>query len=406
MSYNKADADLARAVASALSLFGAEVWFDEWQIAPGQSIVGGIESGLASADVFIVLWSESAAASNWVGTEWRAYITRRVQDDSLRVIPLRLDEAPLPVLLSDFRGMVLRSTASVAAIAAQVMGTKPTLMDEALGQVLSFIEEMGQNANPLSRFDIGPLDSFLGELPAGRICVVGGPRSVGRTSLIISMLLNAATHSDDPLLFVSLDSSERMATFRILSNRSRVDLGNLMSGAIRVEEWPRIGGATSWLASTAIEISAPAVASLALVEEAIRATSSAIRAGSSYPLLVFVDDLHVLVDTPDVGAEIKRIAISNRCAVIGTCRNSDDAAGEALWGSLEATADCALELTENGGSEIEVTVSKNRYGRTGSFVCVINEAKSRISMVEEEIDGLKVLPAFRYEEVKDDNDSL
>jgi hypothetical protein len=34
----------------------------------------------------------------------RAYIRRRVDDHSLRIIPLLMDDTPLPVLVADYRG--------------------------------------------------------------------------------------------------------------------------------------------------------------------------------------------------------------------------------------------------------------------------------------------------------------
>jgi hypothetical protein len=82
---------------------GEDVWFDEWEIRPGQSLTGGIEEGLAGSDAFILVWSGAAHASRWVGTELRAYIRRRVDDNSLLVIPLMLDRTPLPVLVADFQ---------------------------------------------------------------------------------------------------------------------------------------------------------------------------------------------------------------------------------------------------------------------------------------------------------------
>jgi len=63
ISHNKADADTARLFATALIDQGVGVWFDEWDLRPGDSILTGIGRGLADAEVFVLFWSAQAAAS-------------------------------------------------------------------------------------------------------------------------------------------------------------------------------------------------------------------------------------------------------------------------------------------------------------------------------------------------------
>lgn len=122
ISHNKKQKSQARLLAMALVEHGESVWFDEWTIRPGESLTGSIEDGLSSTDVFVLLWSKEAAASNWVGTEVRAYIRRRVDDESLRIIPIMMDDTPLPTLVADYRGFISRSSKSLGKIAAQICG--------------------------------------------------------------------------------------------------------------------------------------------------------------------------------------------------------------------------------------------------------------------------------------------
>ena len=107
ISHNKSDKILARSLAGLLIEQGENVWFDEWEIAPGQSLTGGIEEGLDASDVFVLIWSENAQKSNWVGMELRATIRRRVDDNELRIMPVMLDGTPLPRLVADYRGFDL-----------------------------------------------------------------------------------------------------------------------------------------------------------------------------------------------------------------------------------------------------------------------------------------------------------
>lgn len=120
ISHNKKQKPLARLLATALAANGQSVWYDEWNLKPGDSLIGGIENGLAEARVFVIFWSYDAAASNWVGTEMRAYLRRRVDDNTLRIIPIMVDDTPLPALLADYLGFKVRSKKAIAEVAARI----------------------------------------------------------------------------------------------------------------------------------------------------------------------------------------------------------------------------------------------------------------------------------------------
>ncbi|WP_175435641.1 toll/interleukin-1 receptor domain-containing protein [Streptomyces hawaiiensis] len=69
------------------------------KIRPGDRIPGKINEALGLVDTVMVFWSANSSKSPWVNTEWEAALTRRLRDDSVRVIPVVLDETPLPPLL-------------------------------------------------------------------------------------------------------------------------------------------------------------------------------------------------------------------------------------------------------------------------------------------------------------------
>lgn len=122
ISHNKADKEHARFLATALVGRGESVWFDEWNIRPGESLVGGIEEGLKTAEKFVLIWSQNAARSKWVGTEVRAYIRRRVDNETLKIIPVLVDETELPVLVADYRGFSIDENTSLEEIASEICG--------------------------------------------------------------------------------------------------------------------------------------------------------------------------------------------------------------------------------------------------------------------------------------------
>ena len=124
ISHNRANKADARLLAAALVEQGVGVWLDEWEIRPGDSIVTGIESGLESADLLVLFWSAAAAQSEWVGTELRAYIRRRIDEQSLRIVPILCDDTPLPTLVAEYRGFRISSPDDYQAIAETIAGKK------------------------------------------------------------------------------------------------------------------------------------------------------------------------------------------------------------------------------------------------------------------------------------------
>ncbi|MER5521967.1 toll/interleukin-1 receptor domain-containing protein [Streptomyces sp. NPDC002763] len=99
ISHNHRDKPAVKPLAARLRLLGVDVWLDSWEIRPGDSIPGKVDQALSVVDTVMVFWSQNASKSRWVNTEWETALTRSLDDDSVRVIPVLLDETPLPTLL-------------------------------------------------------------------------------------------------------------------------------------------------------------------------------------------------------------------------------------------------------------------------------------------------------------------
>jgi len=122
LSHNKANKDIARALADALLLKGATIWFDEWSLHPGDSIPGGISLGLEDCNIFLLLWSSHSKQSHWVSTEINAFINRKVQNKELRVIPIMLDNTPLPILVAEYLGFQMNGIEDAEIISSRILG--------------------------------------------------------------------------------------------------------------------------------------------------------------------------------------------------------------------------------------------------------------------------------------------
>ncbi len=99
ISHNHRDKPQVTPLAARLRLLGVDVWLDSWKIRPGDRIPGKVNEALGLVDTVMVFWSANSSKSLWVNTEWEAALTRRLRDDSVRVIPVVLDDTPLPPLL-------------------------------------------------------------------------------------------------------------------------------------------------------------------------------------------------------------------------------------------------------------------------------------------------------------------
>jgi len=65
LSHSSKDKDIVRDVAERLRKDGLRVWFDEWEIRPGDSIPDKIEAGLQGARVLVLCMSAHAFGSDW-----------------------------------------------------------------------------------------------------------------------------------------------------------------------------------------------------------------------------------------------------------------------------------------------------------------------------------------------------
>jgi len=128
ISHNRADKKIAREIALFLVAENVSVWFDDWEVAAGDSIVGKVEEALGQCTHFVFLWSENAAKSNWVRREMSAVVQRAIESGNPRVIPVRLDDTPLPALLADLRYIRYRGGLEEdrVELAMAVTGTGPS----------------------------------------------------------------------------------------------------------------------------------------------------------------------------------------------------------------------------------------------------------------------------------------
>ena len=122
LSYSSSDKRAAARVADALRTAGLRVWFDAWELAPGDSIISRINQAVASSDFLVVLLSQKSVESQWVQNELSAAMARELGDRAVTVIPALLEDCDVPPHLAERQWVDLRRNfeAGVQQLASQL----------------------------------------------------------------------------------------------------------------------------------------------------------------------------------------------------------------------------------------------------------------------------------------------
>jgi hypothetical protein len=108
ISHNHRDNEVAERIAEELVKAGAEVWVDDWEMHPGDSLIAKISEAIVDSYYLVALLSKDSVQSSWVNKELEIALTRQISDKSIKVIPCLIDDCVIPPFLqpifyADFR---------------------------------------------------------------------------------------------------------------------------------------------------------------------------------------------------------------------------------------------------------------------------------------------------------------
>jgi replicative DNA helicase len=103
------------------------------------------------------------------------------------------------------------------------------------------------------------LDKILGGLQDNDLIIIAARPGMGKTSLALTMALNAAKYHQKCVAIFSLEMSNEQLVQRLLSQEARINSQRLRLGQIRDDEWGRLAEASATLSETAIYIDDSAV---------------------------------------------------------------------------------------------------------------------------------------------------
>ncbi len=102
ISYRGADVAPAERLAQAVRDAGHAVFFAEWDIGVGDSIVARVEAGLQGAS-YLALCLSASGSSDWLNREWMSALSRQLAGKGVKVLPVFLTGRERPALLADIK---------------------------------------------------------------------------------------------------------------------------------------------------------------------------------------------------------------------------------------------------------------------------------------------------------------
>lgn len=100
LSYSHKDQAIVAPIAETFrKVFGEKgVFFDQWSIQPGDSIIDKMMDGLVNCRYFFYFVSKSSISSQMVGLEWKNALVKNVKGSNA-FIPVKLDDCDMPGIL-------------------------------------------------------------------------------------------------------------------------------------------------------------------------------------------------------------------------------------------------------------------------------------------------------------------
>ncbi len=144
LCHSSQDKVMVRAIATILRKAGVSVWYDDWEIKWGDSIVEKINKGLESHTSLVVFLSAAAVSSPWVQRELNSTLMDQLRNEQVRIFPVKLEECPVPPLLRELKWISL---------------AEPESYNSGLKKMFEYFLPL-----PVAKLAVGRIDEFVSEL--------------------------------------------------------------------------------------------------------------------------------------------------------------------------------------------------------------------------------------------------
>jgi len=103
ISHRTSDMVEATHLAEEIRNIGHKVWLDDWEIEVGDSIIEKIMEGLNDADYVVLCLSSQGVMSKWISREWMSTLTRQLNGEGIKLLPVILTGGSAPAIITDFK---------------------------------------------------------------------------------------------------------------------------------------------------------------------------------------------------------------------------------------------------------------------------------------------------------------
>ena len=101
LCHSSQDKEFVRRLANDLNFLDVEVWFDEWELEPGSSLVECIGSALETSAYVIAVLSPDSVNSKWCNRELKQTLSREFREDTSLIIPVLIRDVLPPSFIED-----------------------------------------------------------------------------------------------------------------------------------------------------------------------------------------------------------------------------------------------------------------------------------------------------------------
>jgi hypothetical protein len=99
--HSSKDKPFVRKLAGDLKSSGLSVWFDDWELLPGDSLSDKIQDGISESSWLLIILSKNSVKSQWVRRELNAGLAEEMKRKDAFIVPVRVDFCKIPMFLRD-----------------------------------------------------------------------------------------------------------------------------------------------------------------------------------------------------------------------------------------------------------------------------------------------------------------
>ncbi len=278
-------------------------------------------------------------------------------------------------------------------------------MDKLVVNLLDRVQEMADNPNDITGVPTGfiDLDRMTSGLQAGDLVVLAARPSMGKTAFAVNIAEHVALNEGLPVAVFSMEMGAAQLAVRIVGSIGRVNQGNLRTGKLTDDEWPRLTEAIERLRNVSLHIDEPP----GLTPSELRANSRRLARSCGKLGLIVVDYLQLMsgssgsqgenraTELGEISRGLKMLAKELQCPVIALSqlnrsvetRNDKRPMMSDLResGAIEQDADIIMFIYRddyyNKDSKepnvAEIIIGKQRNGPTGTVKLFFQKSQTR-----------------------------